>query len=164
MGRKWKSVVQTKAYRKIFLQSELHGFSKQNDAHFFPIAIYNPVIVLAVQRGDIRGCIQTFPDWVITKYTLTTTNTCWEATQRVMAAKLTRLTHKIAIQLHLAADSWTICTSRSGRPVRKLLDTPSYAPGYWNDPACFRAFYSWTELRLYSHEWEHIAQFRVRIF
>jgi hypothetical protein len=40
-----------------------------------------------------------------------------------MAAKLTRLTHKIAIQLHLVAES---CSFRSRRPVRKLLDTPSY--------------------------------------
>jgi len=44
-----------------------------------------------------------------------------------MATKLTRLTHKIAIQLHLVADSCTFCSSRSRRPVRKLLDTPSYA-------------------------------------
>jgi hypothetical protein len=43
-----------------------------------------------------------------------------------MAAKLARLTHKIAIQLHLVAESCTICSSRSRRPVRKLLDTPSY--------------------------------------
>jgi hypothetical protein len=43
-----------------------------------------------------------------------------------MAAKLTRLTHKIAIQLHLVAESCTICSSRSRGPVRKLLDTPSY--------------------------------------
>jgi hypothetical protein len=57
---------------------------------------------------------------------LTTINTRWEATQRVMAVKLTRLTHKIAIQLHLVVDSYTICSSRSRRPVRKLLDTPSY--------------------------------------
>jgi hypothetical protein len=50
---------------------------------------------------------------------LNNSNTRWEATQRVMAAKLTRLTHKIAIQLHLVAESprW---------PVRELLDTPSY--------------------------------------
>jgi hypothetical protein len=48
-------------------------------------------------------------------------------TQRFMAAKLTRLTHKIAIQLHLVAESCTICSSCSRRPVRKLLDTPSYA-------------------------------------
>jgi hypothetical protein len=43
-----------------------------------------------------------------------------------MAANLTRLTHKITIQLHLVAESCTICSSRSKRPVRKLLDTPSY--------------------------------------
>jgi hypothetical protein len=42
-----------------------------------------------------------------------------------MAAKLTRLTHKIAIKLHLVAES----SSRSRRPVRKLLDTPSYSKG-----------------------------------
>jgi hypothetical protein len=40
-----------------------------------------------------------------------------------MAAKLTRLTHKIAIQLHPVAESCTIFSSRSRRPVRKLLDT-----------------------------------------
>jgi len=44
----------------------------------------------------------------------------------VMAAKLTRLTHKIARQLHLAAESCNICSSRSRRPVQKILDTPSY--------------------------------------
>jgi hypothetical protein len=45
-----------------------------------------------------------------------------------MAAKLTRLTHKIAIQLHLVAESCTICISRCRWPVRNLLDTdtPSY--------------------------------------
>jgi hypothetical protein len=43
-----------------------------------------------------------------------------------MAAKLARLTHRIAIQLHLVVESCTICNSRSKRPVRKLLDTRSY--------------------------------------
>jgi hypothetical protein len=43
-----------------------------------------------------------------------------------MAAKRTRLTHKIAIQLHVVAEICTICSSRFRRPVRKLLDTPSY--------------------------------------
>jgi hypothetical protein len=43
-----------------------------------------------------------------------------------MAAKLTRLAHKIAIQLHLVAESCTICSSLSRRPVLKLLDTTSY--------------------------------------
>jgi hypothetical protein len=55
-----------------------------------------------------------------------TTNTSWEAIQRVMAAKLAILTHKIAIQLHLVAESSTVCSSRSRRPVRKLLITPWY--------------------------------------
>jgi len=46
-----------------------------------------------------------------------------------MAAKLTKLTHKIATQLHLVAKSCTISSSRS----RKLLDTPSYAEkNVWN--------------------------------
>jgi hypothetical protein len=45
-----------------------------------------------------------------------------------MAAKLTRLTHKIAIQLHFVTESCTICSSRARRTVRKLLVTPSYMP------------------------------------
>jgi len=46
-----------------------------------------------------------------------------------MAVKLTRLNHKVAIQVHLVAESCTICSSRSRRPARKLLDTPSYNMG-----------------------------------
>jgi len=38
-----------------------------------------------------------------------------------MATKLTRLTHKIAIQLHLVAESCTISSSHSRRSVRNLL-------------------------------------------
>jgi len=44
-----------------------------------------------------------------------------------MVAKLTSLTHKIAIEMHLVAESCTICSSCSMRPVRKLLDTRSYS-------------------------------------
>jgi hypothetical protein len=73
---------------------------------------------------DARGCIQKFPDWVDNE--ITTINTRWEAIRTVMAAKLVRLTHKIAIQLHLVVENCTIFSSRSRRPVRKLLDTPSY--------------------------------------
>jgi hypothetical protein len=40
-----------------------------------------------------------------------------------MAVKLTRMTHKIAIQLHLVVKSFTTWSSRSRWPVRKLLDT-----------------------------------------
>jgi hypothetical protein len=44
-----------------------------------------------------------------------------------MAAKLTRPTHKIEIQLPLMAENCTIWgSSRSRRSIRKLLDTPSY--------------------------------------
>jgi hypothetical protein len=68
-----------------------------------------------------EGVSKSFRTDSITK---STTNTRWEATQRVMTAKLTRLTHRIAIQLHLVAESCTICSSRSSRPVRKLSDTP----------------------------------------
>jgi len=50
-----------------------------------------------------------------------------------MAAKLTIPTHKIAIQLHLVAENCTICSSRSRRPVRKLLDTPSYSVQWRSD-------------------------------
>jgi len=42
-----------------------------------------------------------------------------------MAAKLTRLTLKIAIQQNLVAESHTIFSSCSRQPVCKLLDTPS---------------------------------------
>jgi len=42
-----------------------------------------------------------------------------------MVAKLTKLTHKIAVQLHLVAESCTICYFCSRWPVPKLLDTPS---------------------------------------
>jgi hypothetical protein len=83
------------------------------------------------EHNEVRGCIQKFSDWVIMKYKFTTINTRWEATQRVMAEKLTTLTHKIAMQLHLVAESCTICSSRSRWPVRKLVDTPSYMTMKW---------------------------------
>jgi hypothetical protein len=71
-----------------------------------------------------EGVSKSFRTESITKYT--TINTRWEASQGVMVANLTRLTHKIAIKLHLVAQSCTICSSRSRRPVRKLLDTSAY--------------------------------------
>jgi hypothetical protein len=43
---------------------------------------------------------------------IATINTRSEATQRFIAAKFTILSHKIAIQLHLVAESCTICNSR----------------------------------------------------
>jgi hypothetical protein len=70
-----------------------------------------------------EGVSKRFRSESITKYTLTTINTHREATKMVMAAKLTRLTHRVAIQLHLVAESCTICGSPSRRPAWKLLDT-----------------------------------------
>jgi hypothetical protein len=75
-----------------------------------------------------EGVSKSFRTESIAKYMPTFGITRTVATQSVMAAKLTRLTHKIAIQLHLVAESSTICSSRSRRPVRKLLVTPSHIP------------------------------------
>jgi len=41
-----------------------------------------------------------------------------------MAAKLTRPTHKILIQLHVVAESYNICSSSSRRTVRKFWIHP----------------------------------------
>jgi hypothetical protein len=79
-----------------------------------------------------EGVSKSFWTESITKYTLTFGIAPSEATQRVMAAKHARLTHRIAIQLHLVAESYTISSSRSRRPVRELLDTPSYWAQIWN--------------------------------
>jgi hypothetical protein len=83
-----------------------------------------------VPKGKVLlydGVSKSFRTESVTKYTLTFGVTRREATQRVIAAELTRLTHKIAIQLHLLSESCTICSARSRRPVQKLLDTSSYA-------------------------------------
>jgi len=45
----------------------------------------------------------------------------------VMAAKLTRLSHKVAIQLHLVAESCTICSTCPMWPVWELSDTPLWS-------------------------------------
>jgi hypothetical protein len=83
-------------------------------------------IRIPLKTWTYEGISKRFRTESITKYTLTFGITSWEATQRVMAAKLTRLTHIIAIQLNLVAERCTICISLSRWPVRKLLDTPSY--------------------------------------
>jgi hypothetical protein len=54
------------------------------------------------------------------KYMLTKINTHWETTQWVMTAKLCRLAHKVAVQLHLMAESCTICSSCSRQPFRNF--------------------------------------------
>jgi len=80
-----------------------------------------------LEHFSIYECVsKSFRTESITKHRLTFGISRRETTQMVLAAKLTRLTHKIAIQLLLMGESFTICSSRSRRPVRKLLDTPSY--------------------------------------
>jgi hypothetical protein len=74
----------------------------------------------------IRGCIQKFPDWVDKEIYAYNNKHSLKSNTKGYGGKLTRLTHKIVIQLHLVAESSTICSSRSRRPVRKLLDTASY--------------------------------------
>jgi hypothetical protein len=81
------------------------------------------------KTGDlfsIRGCNQKFPDWVDNEIYAYYNKHSLQSNITGMAAKLTRLTHKIAIQLHLVADSCAICSSLSRRSVRKLLDIPWY--------------------------------------
>jgi hypothetical protein len=70
----------------------------------------------------LRGCIQKLPDWVDNEIYAYNNKHLLGSNTKVMAAKLTRLTHKIAIQLRLVAENCTICSSRSRWPVRKLLD------------------------------------------
>jgi hypothetical protein len=71
-----------------------------------------------------EGVSESFRTEPIMKYTLTTINARWEAAQRVGAAKLTRLTHRITTQLHLVAETWTVCSSGSRRPVRNFWIRP----------------------------------------
>jgi hypothetical protein len=91
-----------------------------------------------------EGVSKSFRTESITKYILTKKKR-WEATQRVMAAKLTRLTLKIAIQLHLVAEIRTTCSSRSRRPVRKLLDTALYMARNWYSTAAREILSLWTQ-------------------
>jgi hypothetical protein len=74
-------------------------------------------------QESTEGVTKSFQTESIMKYTLTFGITRWEATQRVMEAKLTTLAHKTAIQLHLVVENCTIRSPRSRRPVRELLDT-----------------------------------------
>jgi hypothetical protein len=106
--------------------------------------------------NPLYECVsRSFRTQSITKYALTTINTRWEATQSVMAAKLTRLTHTIAIQLHIVAESCTICSYCSRRPVRKLLDTPSYVRCYVMKP--FVIMYIFEKLQILEFNFPEIA-------
>jgi hypothetical protein len=67
--------------------------------HFPLIVMFTPLLI-----KPYEGVSKSFRTESITKFALTIINTRSEATQRVMAAKLTRLTHKIAIKLHVVAE------------------------------------------------------------
>jgi len=56
-----------------------------------------------------------------------------------MAAKLTRITHRIAIQLHLLAERCTICSCRSRRHVQKIWIHPRIHGIEWVDN-CERSY------------------------
>jgi hypothetical protein len=110
---------------------------------------------------------------------LTTINTRWEASQRVMAANLIRLVHKITIKLHLVVESCTICTSRSRWPFRKLLDTPLYLhssvwfhglvltdkftfnfPSYWRTQKLPKSWYLMEQTGLQNFQLENLMKER----
>jgi hypothetical protein len=81
--------------------------------------IYFPSsITPTLQLVNIWECIQKFPDWA--------DNEINNNKHSLRSNTNTKLTHKIATQLHLVAESCTVCSSRSRRPDRKLLDTPLY--------------------------------------
>jgi hypothetical protein len=81
-------------------------------------------VVVLIYTSGYNVVSKNFRTELMKKYTLIFGITrCWPL-ERVIAVRVTRLTHKIAIQLHLMAESCTICSSRSRRSVRKLLDTP----------------------------------------
>jgi len=79
-----------------------------------------------------EGGSKSFQTESATEYMLISGTAHWKATQRVMVAKLTTLTQKIVIQMHLVAQSCTICSSCSRQPVWKLLGTPSYVMEAFN--------------------------------
>jgi len=94
--------------------------------HWLALFILGKVPGFQSRRADslcICGCIQKFPDWVHNEINNNNKHSL-RSNKTFMAAKLTRLTYKTPIQLHLAEESCNICSSRSRRPVRKLFDTP----------------------------------------
>jgi hypothetical protein len=74
-----------------------------------------------------EGISKSFRTESITKHTLTTIKLVQKQHKGLWLQNSLDRLKKIAIQLHLVAESCTICSFRSRRPVRKLLDTPSHA-------------------------------------
>jgi hypothetical protein len=57
------------------------------------MSFYSDTVFAGTKLGSVHCSMRVHPK-VIMKYSLTTINTRFEATQRVVVAKLTRLTHK----------------------------------------------------------------------
>jgi hypothetical protein len=74
-------------------------------------AFRHDTLVVYMRNTMYEGVSKRFRTESITKYTLTFGITRCCPLRNVMAAKLIRLTHKIAIQPHLVAESCTICSS-----------------------------------------------------
>jgi hypothetical protein len=120
---------------------------------WFCISCAAYIILMSWLTACVRGYIQEFPDWVDNEVTLTKINTRWEAVQRVMAAKLTRLNHNCDTAVSSSS-------SRSRRPVRKLLDTLSYF--HLCGPNC--SFLCWTILDIAFVEFAAFASVNVSVW
>jgi len=94
------------------------AYLKTSRVFLSPLAMRHSWVLLTKMYEVISKSFRTES---MTKYTTTKINSRWEATQRVMGAKLATLTHKIAIQLHPVAESCNICSSHSGRPVPRNI-------------------------------------------
>jgi hypothetical protein len=94
----WSRCIQCTHSHPISLKSILIVSSQP---HVMPSQRILPFIYSTKTIHAYEGVSKSFRTQSITKQT--TINTHWEATQGVLEAKLTRLTHKIAIQLHLVA-------------------------------------------------------------
>jgi hypothetical protein len=84
------------------------------------------VYIETVIKQVIRGYIQTFPDWVDNKLYAYNNKPSLKSNTKDYGVK----THYIDSQNSNinapSIESYTICSSRSRQPVRKLLDTPLY--------------------------------------
>jgi len=71
--------------------------------------------------------------------------------------KLTKLTHKIGIQLQLVAESCTICSSCSRQPVQKLLDTHLYAAKLTDRARSYKYFHMWQvwQYVIWAENWKY---------
>jgi hypothetical protein len=113
--------------RSMKLNNHLHlVLSSRMRGALLPLA-YTFISWYLIIRVDIRRCIQKYPNWADNEINNNNKHKhSLRSYTKSYGTKLTTLTHKIVIQLHLVAENCTICSSRSRRPVRKLLDTLTY--------------------------------------